>query len=321
MDYEAALLAVALGVYVAVRRDWSRTVVFMLGGLPAAVILGIYDTIAFGSPLRLSYRYEVGALRGAASRLLLALGGRLISILAKTAVGNPGLLTSSPVLAAAAVGLVLLLLRGLPSRGRSGRRSCLPLPSVGVELFPSDRRRFACTAFLRASAPVPPARSSARVRCPAAGRVGARCCLRRTLHKAGTHLVQRDVRQVALNARVGATHAQARRRRDSGARCTDGRSRSVPRHTLTGPLTPPSPARARCCEHGCIRIHCQLSLRVQPSSTSETDQRISGSANRDAGAVVRPVQPRPARMVALSYPRRVPRTRLRPSTGGAVRDE
>lgn len=108
MDYEAALLVVALGAYVLVDRGLRPTLAYVAGGVPAALVLGVYDTLAFGSPLRLSYEFKDGPNAEAHGEGLFGIGMPRLDSLATTLVGERGLLTTSPVLLAAAVGVVLL---------------------------------------------------------------------------------------------------------------------------------------------------------------------------------------------------------------------
>jgi hypothetical protein len=111
-EYQAALIAVPVGLYVALlgTRALGR---YAAGLVPGLAVLGAYDWAAFGSPFHLSYRYvsaqfaaqQAGGFFGIhtpswhAARIVL--------------VGNRGLFVDSPVLLAAAAGLVLLWRRGL----------------------------------------------------------------------------------------------------------------------------------------------------------------------------------------------------------------
>jgi hypothetical protein len=56
-DYPAALTAIVLVVYAAVRGGRAAALATVAGGVPAAVVLGSYNWLAFGAPWRLSYRY------------------------------------------------------------------------------------------------------------------------------------------------------------------------------------------------------------------------------------------------------------------------
>lgn len=110
-DYATAIVVLALAVLCAVR--YGRTVLwFLAGGLPAAAALAAYDWAAFGSPFHLSYRYIVGPLAERQHHGFFGLGVPTLAGLREVLVGNRGLLVFSPVLVAAAVGLVLLWRRG-----------------------------------------------------------------------------------------------------------------------------------------------------------------------------------------------------------------
>ena len=56
-EYQAALIALVLAVYVAVSYGRHALLRFCLGGVPAALALGAYNWGAFGSPVNLSYKY------------------------------------------------------------------------------------------------------------------------------------------------------------------------------------------------------------------------------------------------------------------------
>lgn len=113
MDYEAALCAAALGVYVLAHRRLRLVCAYAAGAVPAALILGAYDAVSFGSPFRLSYHYKVGPNAAEQSGGFFGIGRPHIGHLATALLGERGLLRVSPVLAAAAAGLVLLWRRGL----------------------------------------------------------------------------------------------------------------------------------------------------------------------------------------------------------------
>jgi hypothetical protein len=112
MDYEGALLAAALGLYVAIRRRPVGVGAYLLGAVPPAVVLGAYDTVAFGSPLRLSYHYKAGPNATDTTAGLFGIGRPQLDHLVTTLAGERGLLRVSPVLALAAAGLALLWRRG-----------------------------------------------------------------------------------------------------------------------------------------------------------------------------------------------------------------
>jgi hypothetical protein len=112
MDYEAALMVVALGLYVLVDRGGRPTLAYVAGGVPAAITLGVYNTLAFGLPLRLSYQFKDGPNAEAHGEGLFGIGRPQLDSLATTLVGERGFLTISPVVAAAAIGIGLLWRRG-----------------------------------------------------------------------------------------------------------------------------------------------------------------------------------------------------------------
>jgi hypothetical protein len=109
-EYLLAVVACVLCGYVwvtAPERDrWRLTLIFLVGTLPSALLLGWYNWMAFGSPLRLSYGYVTGSeFKGQHSGLygvtLPSLGG-LIEILA----WPRGLLVESPFLVFVPLGFV-----------------------------------------------------------------------------------------------------------------------------------------------------------------------------------------------------------------------
>ena len=110
-EYATALAAVVLAVLCAVRYG-RRAAWFLLGGLPAALALAGYDWAAFGSPFHLSYRYIVGRLEERQHHGFFGIGLPTLHGLRDVLVVDRGLLVFSPVLVAAAVGLVLMWRRG-----------------------------------------------------------------------------------------------------------------------------------------------------------------------------------------------------------------
>ncbi len=77
------------------------------GGLPALVILGGYDWIAFGAPWRLSYRYTSNVFTGEQQQNLFGVGVPSLNGIWTLLLDGHGLLLVSPVLLAAIAGLVL----------------------------------------------------------------------------------------------------------------------------------------------------------------------------------------------------------------------
>jgi hypothetical protein len=111
-QYSTGLIALAVAVYVLVKAG-RRVGWFVLGGVPPAVALGVYDAVVFGSPFHLSYRYEAGPLGADQHQGFFGIARPTLSGLANTFVVDRGLFLLSPVLLAAAVGLVLMYRRGL----------------------------------------------------------------------------------------------------------------------------------------------------------------------------------------------------------------
>jgi hypothetical protein len=122
-EYQAALVAAILAAYVAAS-GLRALLRFAAGCLPAAALLGAYDTAAFGSPWHLSYRYVANRFAEDQARGLFGIGVPHAFSSYLVASGGGGLLVISPVVVAAAFGLVLL--------GRSHRREALVCGAVGV---------------------------------------------------------------------------------------------------------------------------------------------------------------------------------------------
>jgi len=110
-EYSPAIVVVAVALYVAVR-ERARVGWFLLGGVPAALGLGAYDRAAFGSPFHLSYRYEAGGLAESQRHGFFGIGLPSLHGLVDVTVVDRGALVFSPVLVAAAAGLVLMYRRG-----------------------------------------------------------------------------------------------------------------------------------------------------------------------------------------------------------------
>jgi hypothetical protein len=133
-EYATALIAVALVVLCAVRYG-RRVAWFVLGGVPAALALAAYDWAAFGSPFHLSYRYIVGRLEERQHGGFFGIGLPTLHGLRDVLFVDRGLLVFSPVLVAAAAGLVLMWRRGY-------RGEALVAVVVTVALLVSDAGYF-----------------------------------------------------------------------------------------------------------------------------------------------------------------------------------
>ena len=114
--YEVAVAAVAVALYVAVR-ERRRVAWLLLGAVPPAVALGAYNWSAFGSPFHLSYRYVANRFALSQHHGFFGIGVPTLTGLRDALVFDRGLLVWSPVLVAAAVGLVVMWRRGY--RGES----------------------------------------------------------------------------------------------------------------------------------------------------------------------------------------------------------
>jgi hypothetical protein len=110
-EYEAAAIVVVLGAYAALGglRALGR---FVAGALPGAVLLGAYDWAAFGAPWHNPLSYSDNTFLAAHQSGFLGLHAPSAHAAHLVLVGNRGLLIVSPVLVAAAAGLVLLHRRG-----------------------------------------------------------------------------------------------------------------------------------------------------------------------------------------------------------------
>ena len=112
LEYQAAILAVAIGLFLLWRLRSPRALgLYVLGALPLLVLLGAYDWSAFGSPFHLSYGYVVDFPQQ--QHNLLGVGAPTLRGLREVLIGHRGLLVFSPVLILAAAGLVVLWRRGL----------------------------------------------------------------------------------------------------------------------------------------------------------------------------------------------------------------
>jgi hypothetical protein len=125
-QYQAVFIALAVAVYCA-RAGFRRVVWFLLGGLPAAAVLAVYNASAFGSPFHLSYRYVANRFAEAQRGGFFGIGLPRLSGLQEVLVGNFGLLVTSPAVLVAAVGLALLW--------RRGRRAEAALAAAIASLF------------------------------------------------------------------------------------------------------------------------------------------------------------------------------------------
>ncbi|HWE81860.1 MAG TPA: hypothetical protein VG265_09430, partial [Gaiellaceae bacterium] len=113
-EYEAAAILGVVLVYVLLQgsRAAGR---YILGALPGIALLGAYDWAAFGAPWRPSYHYIHNRYASQQAQGLLGVHLPTVHRVGQVFLGDRGLLLASPVLVAAAVGLVLLWRQGFPA--------------------------------------------------------------------------------------------------------------------------------------------------------------------------------------------------------------
>jgi uncharacterized repeat protein (TIGR01451 family) len=107
VEYQSVLVAAVLAAYLAV--SGRRALGAYLAGLaPGIGLLLAYDALAFGSPLHTPYRYLANGFSLYQDKGLFGIGVPHLRSSYDVFAGSSGLLVVSPVLLAAAVGLVLL---------------------------------------------------------------------------------------------------------------------------------------------------------------------------------------------------------------------
>ena len=112
-EYQTALAAAAIAAYVVLVRR-RESLPFLAGLVPPALALALYNLAAFGSPFRLSYRYVANEFADEQRAGFFGIGMPDASGMRATLVGESGfevgrgLLVTSPLLAFAVAGLVLM---------------------------------------------------------------------------------------------------------------------------------------------------------------------------------------------------------------------
>jgi hypothetical protein len=112
-EYQAALIVLVVAIYVAARYGLRSLLGFCAGGVPAALGLGIYNWAAFGSPLHLSYKYVANSYTKEQQQGFFGIGTPTLHGAHLVFLDGKGLLVVSPIVVAAAAGLVLLWRRGI----------------------------------------------------------------------------------------------------------------------------------------------------------------------------------------------------------------
>lgn len=107
VEYQVALIGVIVFLYLV--RDGRRALGrYVIGALPPLGLLALYNELAFDSPFHLSYRYVSEAFASEQAKGFFGINVPRAAGLGEVLVGHKGLLLFSPVLVAAAAGLVLL---------------------------------------------------------------------------------------------------------------------------------------------------------------------------------------------------------------------
>jgi hypothetical protein len=107
IEYQAAAILVVLALYAAVHGGRALAA-YVAGVCPGVALLLGYDTAAFGSPWHVSYRYVSSRFAADQARGFFGIGAPRGHSVHEVFLGSGGLLLVSPVLVAAAAGLVLL---------------------------------------------------------------------------------------------------------------------------------------------------------------------------------------------------------------------
>ena len=121
-EYPGAIGAIALVGYAAWRSGRRAALAVIAGGIPAAVVLGGYDWLAFGSPLSLSYKYVSKLFSAEQEQGFFGVSFPTLHGLWTVLFDTTGLLVISPILALGTYGLVVL--------GRQARREAVLAASV-----------------------------------------------------------------------------------------------------------------------------------------------------------------------------------------------
>jgi hypothetical protein len=111
VEYQAVAILIVVGTYVALRGAGSL-LRYGAGAAPGIVLLGAYDWAAFGAPWHDPLRYADNGFRAESHAGLLGVHLPTADGAWHVFLGDRGLLITSPILLAAALGLVLLWRRG-----------------------------------------------------------------------------------------------------------------------------------------------------------------------------------------------------------------
>jgi hypothetical protein len=106
-EYQAGVIGLLVGAFV-LARGLRPLALYAVGAVPPVLGLAAYDWSAFGSPFHPSYRYVANKYSAEQSSGLLGIHAPSAHAVREVFVGDRGLLVCSPVLVAAAAGLVLV---------------------------------------------------------------------------------------------------------------------------------------------------------------------------------------------------------------------
>ncbi len=107
-EYPAGIIAVLVGVYLLANRDWrGHWWAFTAGGAAALLPLAAYNTAAFGAPWHLGYGFVQDPSFAGMGSGMMGVTLPKLSALREITVGEAGLLTRSPFLALALLGLLM----------------------------------------------------------------------------------------------------------------------------------------------------------------------------------------------------------------------
>lgn len=106
-EYTTGIVVVVVGVLVLVRHG-TGVLAYVGGGLPAAAILAVYNTIAWGSPTTFSYDFS-GTFGTFHEQGLFGISLPDPSLTLRVLAGERGLLTLTPIVLVGVIGLVMLV--------------------------------------------------------------------------------------------------------------------------------------------------------------------------------------------------------------------
>jgi hypothetical protein len=108
-EYTMAIVVVAVVTWLAMRHR-ERVAWVLLGGLPALLALAAYQAAAFGSPFTTAYQWSAfWDVTGEARDVLHQFASPRLEVVGRVFFGGRGLITTTPILLVAGIGLVAML--------------------------------------------------------------------------------------------------------------------------------------------------------------------------------------------------------------------